>query len=151
MPISTFNPFSLTKSAEYSRTGIQIQEVVFYAESRFRAILTYINNDLNKSEIDRKYWVQTLLHRELVSISCNIVVMSTQFPYRNIFYLLSAYLRHWVSPLSSLSSCVHWPAQPALLRSTRNKSSPCYRTQASSPRWILANARLSLDSNSYGG
>lgn len=68
MPISTFDPFSLTKAAEYSRTGTQIQEAVYYAESRFRAILTDINNDLNKSEIDRIYWIQKLLRRELVSI-----------------------------------------------------------------------------------
>ena len=67
MSFSTFNPFSLPKTSEYSNTALKIQEVIDYAESRFRAILTDMNNDPSKPEIDRKYWIQTLLQRELVS------------------------------------------------------------------------------------
>ena len=87
MPISTFDPFSSKKAAEYSRTGTQIQEAVHYAESRFRAILTDINNDLNKSEIDRKNWIQTLLRRELVSISCKIIVKSDPILFLGIYII----------------------------------------------------------------
>lgn len=66
MSISSFNPFSLTRVSEYSLAAIKIQEVVDYAESRFRHILTDINNDPSKSDIDRKYWIQSLLYHELV-------------------------------------------------------------------------------------
>jgi len=65
MSISTFNPFSLTKAHEYANTGIRLQEAIDYAESRFRAILTYISGE---TEIDRTYWVLKLLYREMVSI-----------------------------------------------------------------------------------
>lgn len=68
MSFSTFNPYSLDELSKYSLTGVMIQEVVDYAESRFRAILVYINKDPSKTEIDRKNWIQTLLYRELVSI-----------------------------------------------------------------------------------
>lgn len=68
MSISTFNPFSLSKVAEYSQAANKIQEVVDYAESRFRHILTYVNNDPSKSDTNQKYWIQTLLLRELVVI-----------------------------------------------------------------------------------
>jgi hypothetical protein len=65
LAIATFNPFSLQNISKDSLTGIKIQEVVNYADSRFRAILTEISN--GKTDIDRKKWVQSLLHRELVS------------------------------------------------------------------------------------
>jgi len=68
MLLSSFNPFSITKVEQYSSKGRKIQEIIDYAESRFRAVLTKLCDDLGKSEINQNIWVQTLLHRELVSI-----------------------------------------------------------------------------------
>ena len=62
MSISLFNPFSLKKVVEYSEKVADLQEVVYYAESRFSCIL----DDLRLLEVDRRYWTQKLLHRELV-------------------------------------------------------------------------------------
>ena len=54
---------------DYSRFAVKIQDIVYYAESRFRAVLTYISNkEVEKPDPDRNLWVQTLLHREVVSI-----------------------------------------------------------------------------------
>jgi hypothetical protein len=69
MSIASFNPFSLKISSQNSETAITIQEIIDYAESRFRAILTHITNETNATEIDRTSWVGKLLRRELVSNS----------------------------------------------------------------------------------
>jgi hypothetical protein len=65
MSFTAFNPFSLKKSPEYSAIVENSQEVVYYAESRFRSIL----QDLCNADNDRKKWTQKLLHRELVGTS----------------------------------------------------------------------------------
>jgi len=57
----------MQKVADYSRTGNKIQEIVHYADSRFRAIMTETNKEINKTDVNRNSWVQTLLQRELVS------------------------------------------------------------------------------------
>ena len=68
MLLSSFNPFSITKVEQYSSKGRKIQEIIDYAESRFRAVLTKLFDDLAKTEINQNIWAQTLLNRELVSI-----------------------------------------------------------------------------------
>jgi hypothetical protein len=68
MSIASFNPFSLGNNSHHVLTGIRIQEIIDYAESRFRAILTNISHEKEKTESDRKKWVQGLLHLELVNI-----------------------------------------------------------------------------------
>lgn len=65
MSFTVFNPFSMKKSSEYSAMGVKLQEVVYYAESRFRSML----QDLCNADNDRKKWTQQLLHRELVRSS----------------------------------------------------------------------------------
>jgi hypothetical protein len=45
--------------------GVKLQEIVYYAESRFRSML----QDLSNADNDRKKWTQKLLHRELVRTS----------------------------------------------------------------------------------
>lgn len=63
MSLSQYNPFFIKKASEYSAKGLELQEAIFYAESRFSSIL----NDLRKVDDDRKYWSQKVLHRELVT------------------------------------------------------------------------------------
>ena len=58
-----FNPFNSGKD-EYNAKRDHIQETVYYAESRFWAIL----NNLEKAGQDRISWGQKLLHRELVRV-----------------------------------------------------------------------------------
>lgn len=60
MSISLFNPFSLKKESEYQ--SHKIQEVIYYAEARFRSILV----DISRTDIDRIKWTLRLLQRELV-------------------------------------------------------------------------------------
>lgn len=66
MSISIFNPFSTKNESDYYDVRLRLQGIIFYAESRFRAILVDVNKDLNKTDIDRISWTQKLLHRELV-------------------------------------------------------------------------------------
>jgi hypothetical protein len=70
MSLSTFDPFSLLNISGNSAAAITIQEVIDYAESRLRAMLTNIisKQNNNKIAIDRTTWVGTLLHRELVNL-----------------------------------------------------------------------------------
>jgi hypothetical protein len=72
MSLSTFDPFSLLNISENHAATITIQEVIDYAESRLRAMLTYIftKQNNNKIVIDRTTWVGILLHRELVNSKC---------------------------------------------------------------------------------
>ena len=71
MSISVYNPFSLKKDLEFSALRLQLQEIIYYAESRFRAIL----KDQESADMDWKGWIQKLLHRELVGalvfLQCN--------------------------------------------------------------------------------
>jgi len=66
MTIKTSNPFSLYSLSSHTRVGSRLQDMVDYAESRFRAILTSICHEIDK-DVDRKNWVKRLLHREVVS------------------------------------------------------------------------------------
>lgn len=68
MSIASFDPFSLKNITDHSRLGYKLQEIIDYAESRFRAILTNLYHDIGEDDDGRPKWVQTLLHRELVSI-----------------------------------------------------------------------------------
>lgn len=43
-----------------------IQDVVYYAESRFWSII----NEISKADVDRQSWTQKLLLRELVLFFC---------------------------------------------------------------------------------
>jgi len=61
--IHRFNPFTV-RSGSDQNVHNKIQEVIYYAESRFWAVLHY----LSKAGIDRQSWVQKLLHWELVSL-----------------------------------------------------------------------------------
>jgi hypothetical protein len=68
MSISTFDPFSLLNMSQNSAAAVTIQEVIDYAESRFRAILIYIIKENNNNiAIDQSSWVGILLRRELVN------------------------------------------------------------------------------------
>ena len=76
MPLlSVLNPFSKIKASEHTKIGVHIQEVIYYAESRFWVIL----NEISRAESDRKVWIQRLLHRELVWVSaiskCNLSLL----------------------------------------------------------------------------
>lgn len=64
MPISTihrFNPFKLKTDFNHANHG-KIQEVVYYAESRFWCII----NEISKADVIQQDWTQKLLLRELV-------------------------------------------------------------------------------------
>ena len=64
--MSMFNPFSVKNNSDYSDVRVRLQEIVFYADSRFRAILVHVSKDTSKTDLDRMSWTQKLLHRELV-------------------------------------------------------------------------------------
>ena len=68
MSISVFNRLSTKKESDYYEARIRLQEIIFYAESRFRSILVDVNKDPKKTDIDRISWTQKLLHRELVRL-----------------------------------------------------------------------------------
>lgn len=76
MSISSFAPLSPKKDSEYSDIRIRLQDIIYYAESRFRSILVDGNKDLNKRDMDRISWTQKLLHRELVG---SIVFISNYY------------------------------------------------------------------------
>ncbi|KAF8801935.1 hypothetical protein BYT27DRAFT_7113917, partial [Phlegmacium glaucopus] len=61
MSICPFNPF-LLQSISQKGFHIDIQEVIYYAESRFWCIL----NEISNGPSDRQGWTQKLLHRELL-------------------------------------------------------------------------------------
>ncbi|KAF8814635.1 hypothetical protein BYT27DRAFT_7081820, partial [Phlegmacium glaucopus] len=61
MSIRPFNPF-LLQSISQKGFHIEIQEVIYYAESRFWCIL----NEISNGPIDRQGWMQKLLHCELL-------------------------------------------------------------------------------------
>lgn len=64
MPVQSIlrlNPFALQHGSNLG-THVKIQEMLFYAESRFWTILTNISN----ADRDRQAWTQNLLQRELV-------------------------------------------------------------------------------------
>lgn len=69
-PFTLFNPFSQKTLSDLSTARLTIQEIIYYAESRFWVIL----NEINKANVDRQIWTQTLLHRELV---CSFVVFTS--------------------------------------------------------------------------
>jgi len=66
MSTIAFDPFSLKKGVQYSKSAKFIQEIIYYAESRFRAILT-TSLAYRERDLDRSIWIQTLLRREYVS------------------------------------------------------------------------------------
>jgi hypothetical protein len=59
--IHHFNPFALQNGCSLQGHE-KVQEIVFYAESRFWTILTNISN----ANRERQTWTQNLLQRELV-------------------------------------------------------------------------------------
>ena len=66
--ISSFNIFSLRDFSQNTLTGIRLQEIVDYAKSHFRAIMGYICHKNNKTDRNRKIWVQLLLNLKLVRL-----------------------------------------------------------------------------------
>lgn len=62
MSIAQFDPFCPKRIEYYSTCRQVIQEVIYYAESRFHVIL----NEISKSDLRRKIWMESLLLRELV-------------------------------------------------------------------------------------
>ncbi|KAF8805796.1 hypothetical protein BYT27DRAFT_7257903, partial [Phlegmacium glaucopus] len=63
MSIRRFNPLSVQQPSQDS-TLLYIQELIYYAESRFWTIV----NEMSKAVIDRQSWIQKLLHRELLFV-----------------------------------------------------------------------------------
>ena len=61
--IHRFDPFTVRSSSDQN-VHLKIQEVIYYTESRFWAVLHYIS----KAGIDQQPWMQKLLHRELVCL-----------------------------------------------------------------------------------
>jgi hypothetical protein len=59
-------PSSLYTLSRHSGLGSKMQDIIDYAESRFRAILTITLQEENNGK-DHDDWVYRLLHRELVS------------------------------------------------------------------------------------
>jgi hypothetical protein len=68
MSISVFNPFSTKNDSDYSEARVRLQDIIYYAEARFRSILVDLNKDPKKTDSDRICWTQKLLHRELVGL-----------------------------------------------------------------------------------
>lgn len=58
------------KDSVYSDVRVRLQEIINYAESRFRSILVNVNKYLIKKDVDQISWTQKLLNRELVGYSC---------------------------------------------------------------------------------
>ena len=59
--IHRFNPFNLAPG--FNRDlHMKVQEIVYYAESRFWTI----SNEISKEDHDKQSWTQKLLQRELV-------------------------------------------------------------------------------------
>jgi hypothetical protein len=59
--IHRFNPFALQHGSNL-QTHEKVQEIIFYAESRFWTILTNLSN----ADQECQTWTQNLLQRELV-------------------------------------------------------------------------------------
>ena len=64
LEFTIFNPFSEMDSSWNSSVHIWIQEVIYYAESRFWTILNDISNA--EFDVDRQIWTQKLLQHKLV-------------------------------------------------------------------------------------
>jgi hypothetical protein len=62
--ITLFSPFSEMDNSWNTKVHILIQDIIFYAESRFWAILNEISNA--EMDIDRRVWTQRFLVQELV-------------------------------------------------------------------------------------
>lgn len=62
MSITLINPFSFNDVVVNENNAAGIQEVIYYAESRFRVILDVIS----RADIEKKIWTEKLLQRELV-------------------------------------------------------------------------------------
>ena len=87
MPIATihrFNPFSLQHGSNHS-LHVRIQEVIYYAESRFWVIL----NNISKADQERQSWTQKLLQRELVYYHFIYMLVSHVLSFSKVFYLIS--------------------------------------------------------------
>jgi hypothetical protein len=59
--IRRLNPFNLQHGSDHNLHS-NVQEILYYAESRFWCIL----NEISKADLDRQSWTQKLLQRELV-------------------------------------------------------------------------------------
>lgn len=59
--IRRFDPLN-SQSRQYKTMCSRIQQILYYAESRFWTIL----NNLALADNDKRIWCQKLLHRELV-------------------------------------------------------------------------------------
>ena len=60
--LSIFNPFSL-QSGPKGPLQMQVQEIIWYAESRFRRVLL----ELDQANFNKQRWMQKILYSELVS------------------------------------------------------------------------------------
>ncbi|KAF8809697.1 hypothetical protein BYT27DRAFT_7093990, partial [Phlegmacium glaucopus] len=72
MSIHQFNPLSIQQPSQDS-TLLYIQELIYYAESRFWSIV----NEMSKAKIDQQSWVQKLLHWELLFVLSYIGISTT--------------------------------------------------------------------------
>ena len=92
MPVQSIhrlNPFALQHGSNLG-THVKIQEVVFYAESRFWTILTNISN----ADRERQAWMQNLLQRELVCSAFGFLTLLTLYK-AFCFILRRRSYRHW--------------------------------------------------------
>ena len=60
--LSIFNPFSL-QSGPKGPLQMRVQEIIWYAESRFRRVLL----ELDQANFNKQRWMQKILYSELVS------------------------------------------------------------------------------------
>jgi hypothetical protein len=60
--LSVFNPFSL-QSGPKGPLQMRTQQIVWYAESRFRQVLLHMEG----ASVSRQKWMQKILYCELVS------------------------------------------------------------------------------------
>ena len=59
--LSIFNPFSL-QSGPKGPLQMRVQDIIWYAESRFRRVLL----EIDQANLIRQQWMQKILYSELV-------------------------------------------------------------------------------------
>jgi hypothetical protein len=77
MPVQSIhrlNPFTLQHGSNLG-SYVKIQEIIFYAESRFWTILTNTSN----ADRERQAWTQNLLQRELVCLAFGLSCLADIF------------------------------------------------------------------------
>jgi hypothetical protein len=75
MSITVPNPFSSKDVMLHEELCEVIQEILYYAESRFRVIL----NVISRADIDKKNWTEVLLKRELVCFPAFMDLVSNSY------------------------------------------------------------------------